>query len=225
MPSRPLRIGVCTLLLAAVSGAVAGSAPLSLTQLRRDFTRRIDAEGYTLCPEPGIGRGDPASFGHYLPERNTVVIADWRDLSPDEQQAFEARAGNRGEPVTARSVFEQYRRWVFVHELGHWWQACRHQRRPGSSGEEAGADRIALAFWRKEDPRLAAAIVQDARAVLAQRPEPPPEARAASRPDASAADLSVASERWLQSRMIADLAEEAPPPSFHKSLSQPLYPW
>jgi hypothetical protein len=40
--------------------------------------------------------------------------------------------------------------------------------------------------------------------------------------------LAIAQSRgytWYQADMILELAAEAPHPSFHKALSQPLYPW
>ena len=40
--------------------------------------------------------------------------------------------------------------------------------------------------------------------------------------------LAIAQSRaytWYQADMALELADELPRPSFHKALSQPLYPW
>ncbi len=198
-----------------------------LTQLRDAFLRRIDAEGYKLCPAPHIELGDPASFGHFVPERNTVMVAAWTHLTPEERKGFEEMAQSMGGDATGRSVFENgANRWVFVHELAHWWQACRHQTRPQSYAAENGADRIALAFWRERDPRYAVGIVHGYRALLTSMPSPVPEGEAPPKYyDANYAKVSQGNaDTWFQATMIAALAEEQPAPSLHRALSQPLYP-
>jgi hypothetical protein len=117
-------------------------------------------------------------------------------------------------------------RWVFVHELGHWWQACRHQTRPHSYAAENGADRIALAFWREREPRYAVRIVHGYRALLTSVPRPLPEGAGVSTYyDANFAKVSQGNAyTWFQATMIVTLAEEQPAPSLHRALSQPLYP-
>ena len=133
-----------------------------------------------------------------------------------------------GGQAAARSVFENgTHRWVFVHELGHWWQACRHLMRPESYAAENGANRIALAFWREREPRFAADIVQGFTALLGSTPSPVPAAQSAQAYfDANFSTIVQADAYTLfQGKMIVELAAEAPPPSFHRALSQPLYPW
>jgi hypothetical protein len=117
--------------------------------------------------------------------------------------------------------------WSFVHELGHWWQYCRQLARPQSYGAENGAERIALAFWREREPRIAQAMVQGAQITLQLLPDPlaageSPQVWLDAHPEALAQDGSA---RWLQAQMIATLSREQPAPSFHKALSQPLFPW
>ena len=218
----------------ALGAAPAAAAPdpeaaalAQLTQLRAAFLKRIDAEGYKLCPAPQIELGDPPSFGHFVAERNSVVVAAWTHLAPEERKGFEAMAQSMGGEATGRSVFENgTNRWVFVHELGHWWQACRHQTRPHSYAAENGADRIALAFWRERDPRYAVGIVHGYRALLTSMPSPLPEGEEVSTYyDANFARLSQGNaDTWFQATMIAALAAEQPAPSLHRALSQPLYP-
>jgi hypothetical protein len=228
------RLGLLGLVVCTALGAAPAAAPdpeaaalAQLTQLRDAFLKRIDAEGYKLCPAPQIELGDTPSFGHFVAERNTVVVAAWTHLEPEERKGFEEMAQSMGGNATGRSVFENgTNRWVFVHELGHWWQACRHQTRPQSYAAENGADRIALAFWRERDPRYAVGIVHRYRALLTSMPSPLPEGEGASTYyDANFAQVSWGNAyTWFQATMIAALAEEQPAPSLHRALSQPLYP-
>ncbi len=196
---------------------------------RRDrFLERVDAEGYPGCPAPRIVLADIPSFGNYLAKRNEVVVASWSSLSDEERRGFAQLAAALGARATAVSVFEggTYR-WVFMHELGHWWQACRRQTRPNSFEEENGANRIALAFWREEDPRFAHGIVQAFAALVRSAPSPLP-AGAALQDYADAHFQQLAqgdTYTWLQAQSVSALAQESPAPSLHKALSQPLFPW
>lgn len=199
-----------------------------LTRVRAAFLRRIDAEGYALCPAPQIELGDPPTFGRYLPERNAVLMASWAHLSVAEREAFQAMAQTLGGDASARSVFENgTHRWVFVHELGHWWQACRHLSRPESYAAENGANRIALAFWREPEPRFAAGIVHGFGMLLASAPSPvPPGQSAQAYLDANFRAIAQGDAcTWFQGKIIVELAAETPAPSLHRALSQPLYPW
>jgi hypothetical protein len=231
----------CGLVLFIASAAAASALPAAavadgsdaavlarLTRLRAAFLTRIDAEGYALCPAPQIELADPPTFGHYLAERNVVLIASWSHLSVPQRQAFEEMARTLGGRVPAQSVFENgTHRWVFVHELGHWWQACRHLTRPESYGAENGANRIALAFWREREPRFAAGIVEGFEALLGSTPSllPPGQPAQAYFEANFRAIAQGDAYSWFQGKMIVELAAETPPPSFHRALSQPLYPW
>jgi hypothetical protein len=198
-----------------------------LTQLRTAFLKRIDEEGYALCAAPHIELGDPPTFGRYLPERNVVLIGSWSHLSVPEHQAFETMA-QTGDEASAKSVFENgTHRWVFVHELAHWWQACRQLARPESYAAENGANRIALAFWREREPRFAAGIVHGFAALLGSTSSPVPNGQSAQTYfDANFRAIAQSDAyTWFEGKMIVELATEMPPPSFHRALSQPLYPW
>lgn len=232
-----LRTGVVLTLLAALwlPSPAARSAPqgdaaalAALSGLRDAFIRRIDAEGYHPCPAPAIELGDPPNFGRYDRERNTLVIASWGHLAAPERRSFEDMAQGMGGSVPAEAMFENGTyRWVIVHELGHWWQSCRQQARPESYAAENGANRIALAFWREHDPRYALGIVTGFRALLESAPSPLPEGvTPEAYLDEKFARVAESEEyTWFQAEMIVALAHESPPPSFHKALSQPLYPY
>jgi hypothetical protein len=226
------------LLIAAAAGAAGAAVPprqppadaaliRDLTALRDAFVRRIDEEGYRLCPRPGIDLGAAPSGGRYLAARNLILITPWSQLSAQQQQGFEGVPGP-ATPAGARAAYESGTyRWVFVQQLGHWWQVCRHMAGPETYAAQSGANRMALAFWRERDPRFAAAIVRGATELVNAVPDPLPGGQ-----DAQAwleahpgEQLASPAHEWLQARMIATLAQETPQPSFHKSLSQPMYPY
>ena len=146
-------------LAADAAGAAADKATLAqLVRNRNTFLRRAAEEGYTTCPAPGVELGLAPGFARFRPESNTVVVATWSRLEPEQRERFEHLAQSMGNKQSAQATFEDGRqRWLFVHELGHWWQGCRQQVRRASCGAEDGANRIALAFWRerRSGPRRA----------------------------------------------------------------------
>ncbi len=233
MSIRTLLIGGATLslvcIVAAAADAVSDTAVVArLTRERDAFISRADQEGYRVCPAPRIELSDPGSFGRFDPESNAVVVATWSRLTAEQRQRFASLAEHTGGRHSAQSMFEDGTYgWVFVHELGHWWQGCRQLTRAHSYGEEAGANRIALAFWRMQDPALAARMLETFSYLRAGIPSPVP----AGLPKQQYLDdhyLSIAQSRdytWYQADMVLELATESPRPSFHKALSQPLYPW
>jgi hypothetical protein len=224
-----LACGLLCFAAAALAGDGADAAVTRrLAHVRDAFARRAAEEGYRLCPAPAIELADPASFGHFDPDSNRVQVATWSRLAPEQRQRFENLAAHTGGHSSAAALFaEGTYGWVFVHELGHWWQSCRQVTRPRSYGAEAGANRIALAFWRERDPQLAARMLDTFRYLQAAIPTPVP----AGMPKPQYLDdhfLAIAQSRsysWYQADMTLELAMETPPPSFHKALSQPLYPW
>lgn len=197
-----------------------------LSQLRDDFIGRVGEVGYKPCAAPAIELGDPPSFGHYLAKSNTVQISAWAHLSEQEKKGFEDMAQRTHGEASARSVFENGTyRWVFVHELGHWWQGCQHKMRPRTYAGESGANRIALAYWHEVDPRFAGGIVRGFRGLVNSRPSPVPAGQSPQHYlDSNFTKILHSDDYvWFQGKMVADLAEMAPP-SFHEALSKPLYP-
>ena len=198
-----------------------------LGELRDAFVKRIDEEGYRLCPRPRIELGAVPAGGRYQPQRNLIIITPWSQLSAAQQQGLAGVIPGAG-PEAARAVYESGTyRWVLLQELGHWWQDCRQMARPQSYAAESGANRMALAFWRERDPRFAAGIVQGAVELLNAVADPLPAGEGAQEwLDAHFSEaLPSSTYAWLQAQMIATLSQESPRPSFHKSLSQPLYPY
>ncbi len=124
-----------------------------VSDLRDAFVKDVQAAGFK-CPiaPPTIEVRDVASFGNYDPEHNTLTTAAWDQLSDAEKGIF---LRNRTE-AAAREEFEiGVHHWVLAHELGHWWQACNGLfNDPDHFEMELAANRIAAAYWRKNDPSI-----------------------------------------------------------------------
>jgi hypothetical protein len=90
-----------------------------------------------------------------------------------------------------------------------------------------GANRIASAFWRERDPGFMQGMVEGFRSVRESIPSPVPHGE--SKIDFLDTHFEAVSTTdgytWYQSDMVIDLAVESPLPSFHRALTQPLYPW
>jgi hypothetical protein len=155
----------CAAVLAAIACAVAPGALAQTpdaqaadraatlakaTVLRDAFIARMYYSGYP-CPtgDPTIVVDHTPSFGSYDEKTGILPISDWTLLSPEERAGFLQLAGPGADEAAAHALFEQgVHRWVLVHELGHWWQACRGFKfdRPEENYQvEYGANRIALA--------------------------------------------------------------------------------
>ncbi len=199
-----------------------------LAHTRDTFVARASAEGYRVCAAPQITLADPAAFGRFDPETNSVLVATWSRLTAGQREGFASLAEHSGSNADAQAMFaDGTYGWVFVHELGHWWQACRQQTRPHSYGEEGGANRIALAFWREQDAALAARMLSTF-AYLQSVTESPVPTGVTKEQYLDDHFIEIAATRaftWYQADMTLALATESPRPSFHKALSQPLYPW
>lgn len=223
----------CLLLTALAVGAAAADTPdrvvkQRLTALRNQFIVKILAEGYTpSLPAPRIVLGRTESFGNYDDQSNEVHMSTWTSLSSDDRKMFERIAKAHGGAETPEQAFENGTyRWVFVHELGHWWQRSRHQVRPNSWVEENGANRIAMAFWNEQDPRFMAGITSGFKHLREAIPDPVPTGQSKrAYLDTHFVEIGpTPAYTWYQADMIVELSTESPSPTFHRALSQPLYP-
>jgi hypothetical protein len=175
----------------------------------------------TLAP-PKVEITDVPSFGNYDPESNTLRTSAWWLLNADQKKLFFHLAGPDADDRAAQRVFEHGTySWVFVHELGHWWQACidssvskTHYQR------EYDANRIAAAYWRETDPSLLQGLTVGFTRILAGAPNPVP-AGQTPEPffnDNYSALAHSAGYIWFQARMVTDVSAESPPPSFADAL-------
>jgi hypothetical protein len=138
------------------------------------------------------------------------------------EEVFFHLAGLDADENAAHRVFEHGTYgWVFVHELGHWWQACigsaenkTHYRR------EYDANRIAAAYWRGHDPPMLQGWTAGFSRILAGAPNPVP---AGQTPEEYFNYLGLthsADYTWFQARLVTDVSAENPPPTFAVVLLQ-----
>jgi hypothetical protein len=177
-------VGSLICILACVSGSAhatddaAALAP-QLTDLRDAFISQIKAEGFRpRLPPPAIVLDNPPSYGRYENDENVVHIAVWSALTEEQQARFARIAKLLNNGRSPEQAFEDsVHHWVFVHELGHWWQACQKKTGASHYSVEYGANRIAAAFWRQRDPEFMRATENRMSTTFRTLPVPLPEGR------------------------------------------------
>jgi hypothetical protein len=192
------------------------------TAVRDAFVTRIHADGFSCpIPAPTILVEDVPSFGQYDEKTNTIRTSEWTLLNPHEK-AFITHLSRAGatEPEI-RATFERIAHgWIFIHELGHWWQACRNVSSNNAYQVEYGADRISLAYWREIDPSIVDTMIPICRGVLANVPNPVPvgeDVEAYFNKHYQELGPSPAYP-WFQSRMNVAAYDEKPVPTFVQAL-------
>jgi hypothetical protein len=210
------------------SGALdtrSSSATRRLTALRNSFVLQTKIAGFTchIAP-PKIVLTDKSSFGSYEPETNILQTPTWQQLSADERAVFIQMAGPGAGNEAAQAAFEQgIHHWVFIHEMGHWWQACtqaNHNRMPYQV--EYDADRIAAAYWRHSDPTLAAKFATGFQRFVDAVPSPVP---AGQTPESYFNEnyeklTGTPGYTWFQAQMIVTANSEKPVPTFAQTLNE-----
>jgi len=193
------------------------------TAVRDAFVARIHANGFSCpIPVPTILVEDIPSFGQYDEKTNIIRTSDWALLNPGEK-AFIARLAPPGASEgEIRTTFERVAHgWIFIHELGHWWQACRNVSFNASHYQvEYGADVISLAYWREVDPSIVDTMIPLCRTVLANAPNPvPPGEDVEPYFDKHYQELGPSpAYPWFQSRMNTTAYDEKPALTFAESL-------
>jgi hypothetical protein len=197
-----------------------------VTALRDTFVARIHAAGLT-CPiaPPKIVMEDIPSFGQYEDETNTLHTSDWYKLTPEEREVFFRIAGPTASEKAARATFEgAAHQWIFIHELGHWWQACQHAISPTEHyAVEYGANRIAAAYWREVDPAFAQKMSDLFTGLYEHSPSPLPTGQPLEKYFNDHYDQlgPTPAYRWYQSQMNAAVFAENPPLTFNQALAKP----
>jgi hypothetical protein len=196
-----------------------------VTQVRDAYVARIQKAGFACpIPVPIISVDDVPSFGNYDNEKNTIRTSDWALLKPQERAFFLQLAGPDATESDGRRVFDRAaHRWIFVHEMGHWWQACRKVNFDQNHyGIEYGANRIALAYWRTVDPTLMDTMMPAFESVLAHAPNPVPAGQNLEAYfNANYQELGPGpAYPWFQSHMVDAAAKEKPAPSFATVLAE-----
>jgi len=208
----------------ATSETEAVAATRTKAVAERDaFVAKVKTAGFScdIAP-PKIVVTDIPSWGNYNTETNTLSTSEWTLLQPREKAFFKMLAGPNATDADVQELFDRAsHRWIFVHEMGHWWQACRHQdAKPYAT--EYGADRIAMAYWREADPTVVPRMMPIFHMVLDHAPSPVPEGQEVEAYfNANYQTLGPSpAYPWFQSRMVVTAFEETPAPTFAMTLEQ-----
>ena len=121
------------------------------------------------------------SYGNDDAGANAVQTEAWWLLSPREKGFMRQLAGPAPDDAGAKRVFETgAHRWVFIHELGHCWQACTGAKAHRTRYQlEYDANRIAAAYWHERDPEIVQYLQRIFRSVAAS-PSPVPAGQTAA---------------------------------------------
>ena len=193
------------------------------TAVRDAFVARIHADGFSCpIPVPAILVEDVPSFGQYDEKNNVIRTSDWTMLSPQEKAFFFQLAGPGAKEADVRTTFDKGAHgWIFIHELGHWWQACRNVTSESSPYQlEFGADRISLAYWREVDPTVVDTMMPIFRGVLDHSLNPvSPGEDVEAYFNKHYQELGPSrAYPWFQSRMNVAANNEEPSPTFIQAL-------
>ena len=196
----------------AIEAGIA-STKAQMTILRDEFVKATVKAGFT-CPiaPPDILVVDVPSFGSYDSQSNTLKTPAWEQMTDDERGRFYQLLGPGASEAAAREEFEAgVHHWVFVHEMGHWWQACRRVVNPDKHyAAELGANRIAAAYWRERDPAVLVHQRAKFEGLLKRSPNPVPEGESVEAYfDANYDKLGpTPSYIWFQARMCIEAFDE-----------------
>jgi hypothetical protein len=199
---------------------------VKMAALRDAFVQSVKDAGFTCpIPAPPVLVEDVPSFGSYDDETNTLRTSAWSLLKPEESQMFYRFMGPNATEAAAKNEFEDgVHHWVIVHELGHWFQACRGitEKTAKPYAIEFGADRIAAAYWKEHDPAVIAHQRPVFQAILHKFPNPVPEG-AGVEPYFNDHYQELGPKPaylWFQSRMCLTAFDEKPAPSFKRVLAE-----
>jgi hypothetical protein len=201
------------------------STKAQMTSMRDDFVKAAVAAGFR-CPiaPPDILVVEVPSFGSYDRQSNQLKTPAWEQLTDDERGRFYRLLGPGTSEAAARAEFETgAHHWVFVHEMGHWWQACRGVADLDKDyAMEFGANRIAAAYWRERDPQLIAHQRAKFEALLKRSPSPVAEGQDLETYfDSNYEKLGpTPAYIWFQARMCITAFDEKPEPTFAQALKQ-----
>ena len=199
-----------------------------LTALRDMFINTIEARGFHVrLNAPTIVLDNPPSYGNYDDDKNVLHIAVWRALSEQQRNRFEHVSQLLNDGRSGEQTFEDSaHRWIFVHELGHWWQASQRKISSNHYSVEYGANRIAAAFWREKDPNLMRRTEDRMTRIKPSIQNPLPDGQ---RPEAFFNENyeslgPTPGYIWFQYSMVLSVQAERPLPTFKQTLARPVFP-
>jgi hypothetical protein len=200
---------------------------IELTALRDSFANQLTLAGFDCSIEPPeLLLKNVKSWGNYDPKTNTLTTPLWQQLTDEDKPVFFRLAGPAATEETAHREFEiGIHHWVFIHEMGHWVQACLQQNEDREAYSiEYGANRTAMAYWRETDPKLVEHMISHFQALLKSAPSPIPKGKSVEAyfNDNYEKLAGTPTYTWFQSEMINKIYEERPIPTFKQSLKQPI---
>ena len=198
---------------------------VQVTAARDTFVKAAVVAGLKceIAP-PKIVVVDVPSFGNYRKGSNELLTPAWSQMSEASKQFFVRLADPGATEDAGRKEFETSAHyWIFVHEMGHWVEACKHasfERNP--YGLELGANRLAGAYWREKDPELLVHMRTIFGGVLQHAPNPVPEGQDVEPYfNANYAKLGPSpAYPWFQSRMCVTALDEKPAPTFAQTIAE-----
>ena len=199
------------------------SVAIKAIVLRDEFVNKIKGMGFDPGKHPPAIRFDnPRSYGNYDADSNILHTSDWNTLDAESRERFNVAASSIGKGVTGEKYFElSVHKWIFIHELGHWWRACQNQTAKPYENEMA-ANRIAIAFWREKDSTFMAFKLAGYQRYLTMIPSPVPSG--VSKVDYLNNNYENLpggqAYTWYQATMIVDGCKEIPPPTFHQVIER-----
>ncbi len=198
---------------------------VQVTATRDAFVKAAVAAGLKcdIAP-PKIIVVDVPSFGNYRSGSNELLTPAWSQMSEAGKQFFVRLAGPGATEDAGRNEFEtSAHHWIFVHEMGHWVEACKHASFEGNPyGLELGANRLAGAYWREKDPELLVHMRAIFGGVLQHAPNPVPAGQDVETYfNANYEKLGPSpAYPWFQSRMCVTALDERPAPTFAQAIAE-----
>jgi hypothetical protein len=219
----PARVGVRSSRTVAAAQTPSNDAVRTqLTTLRDSFVDAIKAAGFKASIDPPqIALDNPPAFGRYDSGSNLLHIASWATLEPAGEARFIRLKALLNDPRSPEEIFEDsVHRWIFIHELAHWWQACQHKDEGERYTVEYGANRISAAYWRMKDPAYMQQRTEHFRAIVNLIPNPLPDGQSKENyfNEHFSTIVGTPAYSWFQANMVVDVSAENPLPTFKQTL-------
>lgn len=166
-------------------------------QIRDRFVQRVAECGVTAPYVPGVSEQSARPMIYYSDTERTVFYPVWSGVDPTGRLLL------AGDAASARAWFDDaFLSLLIPHELGHWLEMI-NDRHIDHWSSELQANRIALAFWRREtgDDALLHRRLSAYWAPLDKVPSPVPEGHTISE-WFNSAPFNPATYGWYQGRMM-----------------------
>jgi hypothetical protein len=179
---------VAGLMLLAITGTTPTADIMKQEQdLEQRFQSQVHITTMPFKPEPAPITINTTPAISYT-DKNGVHEARLDELPPPIQGIFTQWAGYTTDQPSGATLFsDMFYKFFFVHELGHWTTGQVLELRQDADKQtaiknmlgnnwqtELEVNRIAVAWWRENDPAFLAKLVGDFRKIQAALPNPVP---------------------------------------------------